>query len=259
MVTKINFLGHSSVILDFNGTRVITDPVFQRRIIHLVRTAPVPSEDVYRDVDVVLISHLHYDHLDIRSLQSFRNKPLICVPKGAAELLSKNKINNIKELEVGEELSIGNLTIRTTNARHRNRRHPLGIRAECMGYLVGNEVRVYFPGDTQIFPEMAAISDRIDVALMPVWGWGPHLGRMHMSPQQAGEALALLKPKLAIPIHWGTYLPTGMAWLKPAFHSQPPRIFAEQAGKSAPEVEIRILKPGGTTVYQQKFKDDTNP
>jgi L-ascorbate metabolism protein UlaG (beta-lactamase superfamily) len=87
------------------------------------------------------------------------------------------------------------------------------MQADCMGYLVGNEITIYYPGDTQIFPEMAAISDRIDVALMPVWGWGPHLGRMHMSPEQAAQALAFLKPKLAIPIQGNLSL----GCVKPSF------------------------------------------
>jgi L-ascorbate metabolism protein UlaG (beta-lactamase superfamily) len=123
------------------------------------------------------------------------------------------------------------------------------MQADWMGYLVGNEIIMFYPGDTQIFPEMAAISNIIDVALMPVWGWGPHLGRMHMSPEQAAQALAMLKPKMAIPIHWGTYLPIGMAWLKLAFHSFPPLVFAESVNKNHPQVEVRILKTGQTIIH----------
>jgi len=249
MLTNITFLGHSTVILDFNGFKVITDPVFQNRIIHLGRTAPVPNQEMLRKVDLVLISHLHYDHLDMPSLRMLGEKPLVCVPKGAGDFLRKKKIPNIRELEVGEEFVIGDIPIRTTIARHINTRHPMGIQAECMGYLIGDQVTVYFPGDTQIFPEMACLADRIDVALMPVWGWGPSLGRMHMGPKEAAQALALLKPKLAIPIHWGTYIPIGLAWLRPAFHSIPPLLFANFAAKDSPEVEVRILKPGESTVF----------
>jgi L-ascorbate metabolism protein UlaG (beta-lactamase superfamily) len=249
MFTKIDYLGHSTVILDFNGVRVITDPVFRRRIFHLTRTAPLPESVIYQDIDIVLVSHLHYDHLDIQSIRSLGDGPLVCVPKGAGNLLRKNGISNFRELVIGEEFSIGNIPVRTTYARHRNSRHPLGMQAECMGFLVGNEITIYYPGDTQIFPEMASISDRIDVALMPVWGWGPHLGRMHMSPVQAAEAMAYLKPNLAIPIHWGTYLPIGLAWLKPDFHSSPPLVFADSVKKNHSEVEVRILKPGESTIY----------
>ena len=249
MFTKITFLGHSTLILDFNGVRVITDPVFRRRIFHLTRTVPLPEPVIYQDIDIALISHLHYDHLDIQSLRSLGEKALICVPKGAGNLLHKNGIDNFRELAIGEEFSLGKFPVRTTYARHRNSRHPLGMQADCMGYLIGDEIIVYYPGDTQIFPEMASLSDRIDVALMPVWGWGPHLGRMHMSPEQAAQSLAYLKPKLAIPIHWGTYLPIGLARLNPAFHSSPPLVFAGSVEKNQPQVEVRILKPGESTIY----------
>jgi len=249
MRMRIDYLGHSTVIFEFDGTRVITDPVFRRRIFHLTRTVPLPEPVIYQDIDIALISHLHYDHLDIHSLRSLGEKTLICVPKGAGNLLNTNGIDNFRELEIGEEFFLGNLPIRTTYARHRNSRHPLGMQADCMGYLVGDEIIVYYPGDTQLFPGMASISDRIDVALIPVWGWGPHLGRMHMSPEQAANSLAFLKPRLAIPIHWGTYLPIGLAWLNPAFHSTPPLVFAQSAKKYHPQVEVRILKPGESTIY----------
>lgn len=116
-----------------------------------------------------------------------------------------------------------------------------------MGYLIADDIVVYFPGDTKLFPEMATIAERIDVALMPVWGWGPHLGRMHMSPTKAALALAYFKPSLAIPIHWGTYPPAGMFWMKPSFHTAPPIIFTNAAGKFAANVEIMILPPGDLT------------
>lgn len=246
---RIYYLGHASLLLDFNGTRVITDPVFRHRIFHLVRTVPLPDHEIIQDIDLVLISHLHYDHLDLETIRVLDDRALVCVPQGAGNLLLKNGIRNYRELTIGEEFSVNNLSIRTVFSWHVDRRHPLGLRARCMGYLVSDNVVVYFPGDTQIFPEMAAIAERIDVALMPVWGWGPHLGRMHMSPSQAAQALAYLNPKLAIPIHWGTYLPAGMAWIKPRFHSAPPRIFAEAARSAAPEVEIRILNPGSSTEF----------
>jgi L-ascorbate metabolism protein UlaG (beta-lactamase superfamily) len=249
MFVKIDYLGHATVILDFNGIRVITDPVFRRRIFHLTRTAPLPESVIYQNIDIVLVSHLHYDHLDIQSIRSLGEGALVCVPKGAGKILLRNGISNVRELVIGEEFSIGGLTIRTTYARHKNSRHPMGMQAECMGYVIGSDIIIYFPGDTQIFPEMAAISDRIDVAFLPVWGWGPHLGRMHMSPVQAAEALSFLKPKLAIPIHWGTYLPIGLAWLKPSFHSSPPLVFADSVKLNHSQVEVRILKPGESTIY----------
>lgn len=249
MSVRIQYLGHATCLVEIKGKRVLTDPVFRRRIFHLVRTAPLPERESYQDIDLILVSHLHYDHLDLASLRAVGKEPLVCVPEGAGRLLQKSGIAHFRELQVGVAFLAGDLPVRTVFSWHADRRHPLGLQAECLGYLIGDEVVVYFPGDTRIFPEMASIAERIDVALMPVWGWGPHLGRMHMSPVQAGQALALLKPKLAIPIHWGTYLPAGLAWLEPAFHTAPPGIFAQAGRQAAPEVEIRLLKVGEATEF----------
>ena len=95
-----------------------------------------------------------------------------------------------------------------------------------------------------MFPEMADLARNIKVAMLPVWGWGPNLGLGHMDPQQAAQALQLLQPDIAIPIHWGTFLPFGLKWLLPRILSDPPRFFASFAEKLAPEVRVIILEPG---------------
>jgi L-ascorbate metabolism protein UlaG (beta-lactamase superfamily) len=86
----------------------------------------------------------------------------------------------------------------------------------------------------------------LDVALLPVWGWGPNLGRGHMDPERAAEALTLLRPRIAIPIHWGTFYPRWLGWLRPHLLTEPPQIFREEAAKRMPEVDIQILAPGST-------------
>src|SRR5436853_106820 len=76
--------------------------------------------------------------------------------------------------------------------------------------------RVYFAGDTDIFDGMRYIAPGLDVALLPVWGWGPSIGEGHMDPRAAAEAAAVLHPRAAVPIHWATYYPAGMARVRPA-------------------------------------------
>ena len=106
--------------------------------------------------------------------------------------------------------------------------------------------RVYFAGDTDLFPEMATLADDLDVALIPIWGWGPTLGRgKHLDPEGAAQAVALLRPRIAVPIHWGTYHPLHMGLREvPSFLHQPPVRFVEAAAAAAPEVEVRVLEPG---------------
>jgi L-ascorbate metabolism protein UlaG (beta-lactamase superfamily) len=86
------------------------------------------------------------------------------------------------------------------------------------------------------------------VALLPIWGWGPRLGGGHLDPRRAAEALALLHPRIAVPIHWGVLYPLGVGWLKPRYLTEPARRFSELASELAPEVDVRVLAPGESLV-----------
>lgn len=246
---SITFVGHSTVLIEANGTRLITDPVFTRRIFHLHRTHPPVDFSTIQRADAVLISHLHFDHLDIRSLRMFPRQTGFYVPAGAGTFMRRHGFDNCCEVRAGETFTVNRMKVRVVEADHTRSRHPMGIKADALGYVVDAGASVYFPGDTRLFGEMTAIGADLDVALLPVWGWGPHLGKMHMNPQQAAEALSLLNPRAAIPIHWGTYLPTGIGWMQPAFHSRPPLEFARYAQELAPRVSVKILTPGDTFAY----------
>ncbi len=87
----------------------------------------------------------------------------------------------------------------------------------------------------------------LDVAMLPVWGWGPTLGPGHMNPRRASEALQLLKPKIAIPIHWGTFHPFGIGHFGLGYMKNPPVEFKKFVSKSSPNVDVRILDPGEKT------------
>jgi L-ascorbate metabolism protein UlaG (beta-lactamase superfamily) len=245
----ITYLGHSTLLIEMDGVRVVTDPVFPHRIFHLHRTHPKIEFAAIRQVDAVVISHLHYDHVDVNSLRMFPRQTRIYIPFGAGSLFKSLGFVNYKEMRAGSEDHLGPVQVRATYADHNGERHPFGMRADCLGYVFSGSPSIYFPGDTRLFPEMDSIAENLDVALMPVWGWGPHLGRMHMNPHQAAEALTLLKPRLAIPIHWGTYLPTGLGWTRPNFHHNPPLEFASHARDLAPQVQVHILKPGESHAY----------
>jgi L-ascorbate metabolism protein UlaG (beta-lactamase superfamily) len=106
---------------------------------------------------------------------------------------------------------------------------------------------IYFAGDTELFEDMPSQLPRLDVALLPVGGWGPTLGPGHMDPIDAARAAQLLLPRLAIPVHWGTLLPIGGARRHRARLGDPPRLFAENVARLAPSVEVRILAPGQET------------
>jgi L-ascorbate metabolism protein UlaG (beta-lactamase superfamily) len=246
---RIVFLGHSSVLLELGGVRVLTDPLLRGRVLHLRRQVPPVAERMLAQPDAVLISHVHHDHLDLASLRLLgRDTPLI-VPAGAGAWLRGRGFASVTELSVGEDAKVHALTVSAVQARHDA--HRLGVRgprAEPLGYLMSSgRVVVYFAGDTELFAEMADFSPAPDVALLPVAGWGPTLGPGHMDPLQAAQAAAVIRPRLAIPVHWGTLLPIGLARGYRERLGDPPREFAEHAAQLAPDTEVRILLPGQAT------------
>jgi L-ascorbate metabolism protein UlaG (beta-lactamase superfamily) len=241
---RITYLGHASLLMEMDGMRLLTDPVFRQRIYHLRRTSPSPDAAAFRDVDAVLISHLHYDHLDIPTLQALGDAPLIYIPSGASALLERAGIHHYKEISLGETFNVRRVKVQAVPAYHTPSRRPLGLQADCLGFLLSGTATIYFPGDTQIFPEMADFSRDLDLALLPVWGWGPDKGKLHMGPKEAAEALTLLRPRLAVPIHWGTYIPLGMRWMRLGFQYLPPLDFSRRAQVTSPEVVVRILSQG---------------
>ncbi len=251
---RIAFLGHATALIEVAGLRLLTDPLLRAGVAHLRRQAPMPGQESFSDPDAVLISHAHHDHLDLASLRRLgRNIPLI-VPRGAGAWLGKRGFGAVTELSVGEATRVGPLWVRAVRADHDARR-PGGPRAEAMGFVVsgpGGQERtareIYFAGDTALYPAMADLAPSLDVALVPVAGWGPKLGPGHMGPLEAAEAVALMRPRLAIPVHWGTLLPLGFGRSHRGRLTEPPRLFAEHAARLAPDVEVRILDPGAETV-----------
>jgi L-ascorbate metabolism protein UlaG (beta-lactamase superfamily) len=246
MRADVTFLGHSTVLVEMGGVRVLTDPVLFDRVTILRRAvSPLPAE-LYRDVEAAVISHLHLDHFDIASLRLLGTDTKLIVPRGAGRLLWREGFRNVIELARSETADVGSVTVTATPAAHSGFRPPFGPRAEAVGYLLdrGNE-RVYFAGDTDVFEDMAELTG-IDLALLPVWGWGPRLGRGHMDPLRAAESLRLLRPRAVVPIHWGTLWPLGMGRVMPHRLQRPPLEFARHAARLAPEVSVLLTPPGET-------------
>lgn len=246
---EATWLGHATVRVALDGTTLLTDPAVRRRISGLVRHAPLPSPHATSDIDAVLVSHAHHDHLDLPSLERLGPDVRILVPRGLGRLLEARGFRHLTELEVGDVARIDDLRVTAIPANHAGSRLPLGPRAAAIGYLVEGSRSVYFAGDTGLFPQMAMIHPALDLALMPVGGWGPFLRGGHLNPTTAAIALTLLRPRRAVPIHWGTFWPTGMRWVGARRFTDPGREFHAQAARLVPEVEVVVLAPGeGLTV-----------
>jgi L-ascorbate metabolism protein UlaG (beta-lactamase superfamily) len=228
------------VLVELGGVRLLTDPLLRPVVAHLKRAVPAP--DVPARLDAALVSHLHRDHLDLPSLRRLGELPLLVVPAGTERALRRLRLP-VSELASGEELMIGPIVVRATRAVHDGRRSPLSRPAESLGFLIEGRLRIYFAGDTELFDGMAELAP-VDVALLPVAGWGPSLGPGHMDAEQAARAAALLRPAIAIPIHWGTFAPIGLRRARDRLLRDPPQAFAEHAAKLAPGTRVEILQPG---------------
>lgn len=246
---RASFLGHSTVAIEDSGVRLLTDPLLRGRIGHLRRHGAPVAEASWTTTDGVLLSHLHHDHFDRRSLALLGRSTPIVVPRGGGALVRDLGFSQVEEVVAGDRVSFGAVSVLVVHAEHEGGRGPRSAHhAQPVGYVIEGERRIYFAGDTDIFDEMAEIAQPpLDLALIPVWGWGPTLGPGHLDPLSAAEALALLAPAVAIPIHWGTLYPFALERLRPRALSDPPHLFKRYAGELAPASEVRILAPGETT------------
>jgi L-ascorbate metabolism protein UlaG (beta-lactamase superfamily) len=237
---RLEYVGHATVLIELDGLTLITDPVLRRRIMHLRRREPVDARR-FREIDGVLISHVHYDHLDAASLRLLKTDVPVVAPARSAGLL--RRFDDVRELDPGDETRIGQLIVRATPALHRARR-PLAPSAASLGFVVAGSRTVYFAGDTDLFDEMTGLADPLDLALLPVAGWGPTTGHGHLDPPRAVEAVVRLRPRIAVPIHWGTLAVVGR---RP--DGEAPEEFRRLAAERAPDVDVRVLPVGGSTRF----------
>jgi L-ascorbate metabolism protein UlaG (beta-lactamase superfamily) len=243
---SITYIGHATVSIEIDGVHLLTDPLLRARMFHLRRQVD-PVGSTLAEPDAVLISHQHFDHLDIHSLRRIGKSTRIIAPPTAAGLLRKRGFTEAEPLAVGESSVVGPVTVTAVPAEHDGRRHPFAKGGEAVGFMVDGSRQVYFAGDTDIFPGMTDLAGNLDFALVPVWGWGHTLGPGHLDPSGAAEAVGLLRPRIAVPIHWGTFFPLGLARWGRRHLTDPPHQFASQVAERSPEVEVRLLEPGSAT------------
>jgi L-ascorbate metabolism protein UlaG (beta-lactamase superfamily) len=235
---RVTWLGHSTVRIDLDGVRLLTDPVLTMRVLHLRRAEPVDPAAL-GSIDAVLLSHGHWDHFHHASLRRLPRSTTVVVPRGLGRLLRLRRFERVVEVGVGDRLELGAVGITATHAEHPGSR---GLaRARALGYMVRGTRSVYFAGDTDLFAEMAELAP-VDLALLPVSGWGPRLPAGHLDPRRAAEALVLLCAAAAVPIHWGTLLR-----IRTRDHgSRPAEEFRRLAAELAPDVAVHVLALNGS-------------
>jgi L-ascorbate metabolism protein UlaG (beta-lactamase superfamily) len=237
---RVLYVGHATVLIELDGVRLLTDPVLRHRIWHLKRRVPLEMDEL-GGIDAALVSHVHFDHFDRASLRLLGTDVTVVVPRGARRLV--RRFTDVREVGVGDQVHVGEVTIKATPAVHSSAR-PMVRSTPSLGFLVSGSRSIYFAGDTDLFDGMAALAGSLDVALLPVAGWGSKVGAGHLDPLRAAQSLRLLKPRLAVPIHWGTFSP-----LHRATSEEPPEAFRRHAAELAPDVEVTILDPGTALTF----------
>jgi len=234
----VTWAGHASLLIQLNGLNLLTDPIWSERASPVSWAGPrrwvapgIAFEDV-PPLDVVLLSHNHYDHLDdqtVRRLARTHPQATWIVPLGLASFVQKRGAPGaVVELDWWQESSIKAVRIAATPAQHFSSRG-IGDRGDtlwCGFSLSGaNGRRVYFAGDTGYHPEFRTIGERygpFDVALLPIGAYEPRwfMRYLHMNPEEAVAAFRALNARMLVPIHWGTFKLTDEAMDEPPIRAR---------------------------------------
>ena len=240
------WIGHATILLDIQGVRLLTDPMLRRRVGPLRRLVPTPTLEPLRSLDAILLSHLHQDHFDLPSLELLTKDTPILVPRGAERWLTRKGFMAVCGMEPGDTVDVRGVSVTAVPARHSAPRYPFLRHDLSLGFLISGSYEVYFAGDTGLFDAMSSISTHLDLAFVPIGGWGLRIPEAdHLDPHRAARALELLRPRVAVPIHWGTYQLSGLR-LAPSFRhvEEAPRRFVLHARHHAPDVLTVLLSPG---------------
>jgi len=216
----VTFIGHSTFLIQTPSGNLLTDPVYSQRAgpfnvfgPRRVRQPGVPFEDL-PPISVILLSHNHYDHCDVRALRGLADRfdPLLVAPVRNAALVRSTGIRRVEELDWWEDLKTSSLQISLTPAQHFSARGPFDRNRALWGgfMLTAGDVRIYFAGDTGAGPFFREIRQRlghIDLALLPIGAYEPRwfMKDVHMNPGEAVQAHLDLEAGQSIGMHFGTF------------------------------------------------------
>lgn len=217
---RITFINHASILIQIGEVNILTDPIWSERASPFSFAGPARKREPGIDfhdlpqIHVVLISHNHYDHLDLSTLTQLRDKhdPVFIVPLGVDLLLQENDIHNTRTLDWFDQTAILNTTVYAVPAKHFSGRG-LGDTNQTLwaGYVLeGGGKTIYFAGDTGYGEFYKLIRDKfenIDLALLPIGAYKPEwfMQPIHMSPMEAVQAHLDLNAKQSIGMHFGTF------------------------------------------------------
>ena len=239
----LDWLGHSGFVLRWAGQTILLDPNTSTRCTVSRRAMELPADiaGVGR-VDAVLISHAHYDHLNVDTWRAVASTGVTTIPAGAEKYLAEAAAHtHPRPVVAHEKITLGLLEIFPVPAAHNgNRFHPLQSQIPAVGYIIRSPTRtIYYAGDTSLALDFASIRDRYhpDIAILPIGAYAPRIPLKfhHLNPEEAVQAAQILGAKTTIPCHFGTFtlsfdrpsaaLPrfataaqaAGLSWVMPRF------------------------------------------
>jgi L-ascorbate metabolism protein UlaG (beta-lactamase superfamily) len=264
---RITWLGHSTQLIEIDGVTVLSDPIFGGRASPFTWAGPevwyappIPLTEL-PPLDAVVISHDHYDHLQIETIQALATLDTrFIVPLGVGAHLAYWGVPEarITEVDWWDRVSLGAVEIVATPARHASGRHLLDQnRTLWAGYaLVGPEHRVYFSGDTGLFPDLDTIGERLgpfDVTMIEVGAYNQAWPDWHMGPEQAVRANMMARGALLMPVHWGLWSLASHGWTEPV-----ERVLVEAQARDVATFVPRpgqSIEPGALPEQEQWWPD----
>ena len=248
--TSYTWIGHSTFFIQLNGLNILTDPVWAKRMGFQKRlTEPGMALEDLPEIDIVVISHGHYDHLDFPTLKKLKGNPQYFVPIGLKSLFIKKGYQRVIEMSWWESTIQEGLTIHFIPAQHWTRRTLKDMNTSHWGGWIFQNVHetLYFVGDTGYFNGFKQIGERfnIDTVFMPIGAYEPEwfMADSHISPEDSVKAFIELKAKQFIPMHYGAYRladDTGPEALD--------RLYQEWETRRLPKEQLKVLLIGETVI-----------
>ena len=254
------WIGHNTFLIQLNGINILTDPVWSERASPFSFAGPKRyvkaglELDSLPDIDIVIISHDHYDHLDINTLQKLGNKPLYIVPLGVDKILHDIDITNVTSRDWWESIEYETIRITAVPAQHFSGRTMFDRNSTLWsGWVIQAPGRsIYFAGDTGYFPGFREIGDKfgkIHIAMLPIGAYKPRwfMGPVHIDPAEAVRAYIDIDADVFVATHWGTFP------LADEEMDEPPRALFEEVDKlGLDRSEFNVFKHGETRVFEFK-------
>ena len=254
-VPWLTWLGHASFLGALAGRRFLIDPVFSAHAGWLYRRfqpPPLATHQLPR-IDAVMVTHNHYDHLDVESIRALPSGVPVVVPSGLGAWMRRQDRQKVIELGWWQRTVIGELTITLVPACHWSRRGIFDTnRALWGGYVIsGGGHSVYHSGDTATFEGFAEIGRRfpaLDAAMLPIGGYEPgwFMEHYHLNPEQAGRAFVDLGARRLVPMHWGTFQLTDEPLCEPINRM---RSWWQDQGPENPR-QLKVLDIGASLKFE---------